>query len=259
MLDLLDRGLAYGDGLFETLRVTGGACEYWDEHMKRLEEGCARLGIPAPDRALLKQEANRLTTGNMVLKILITRGSGGRGYRPPNDPHPTRIFLGAPLPPNLAQMAEQGVRVRYCQTRLSDQPHLARIKHCNRLEQIIARAEWQDDTIQEGILFDRYDRAIEAISANLFLIRDETLITPKLIHCGIAGILRGIILDRARHSGISTLCRTVPRVEIDQCQEMFLTNSIIGVVPIRQCQERNLTIGPMTRRVQKLIGTPTRP
>jgi len=228
---VLDRGLAYGDGLFETLAVTAGEIRLWDAHCDRLERGCAVLGLPAPDRALLRHEAESLLTDSdpWVLRITLTRGVGGRGYAPPLDPRPTRILSRHPWP---ASPTRSGVRVRLCRHRLSTQPYLAGLKHLNRLDQVLARAEWDDPGIAEGLMRDQAGRVVEGTAANLFLVRGGVLETPRLHRCGVAGVARALTLEIATRLGIPWRERDLRPGDLYRADALFLTNSLQGLVPV---------------------------
>ena len=177
-LSAQDRGLLYGDGLFETLAIRKGVPLRWERHLQRLMLGCERLGIPCPDVTALTLESLALCKGHdrALLKLIVTRGVGGRGYRAPAQPQATRILTCHPWPDYPADAARDGVRVRLCRTRLAQQPALAGIKHLNRLEQVLARAEWNDEEIAEGLLFDREDHVIEATMSNPTIIRIKNFI-----------------------------------------------------------------------------------
>lgn len=176
-LSAQDRGLLYGDGLFETIAIRNGAPLRWERHLQRLMLGCERLGIPCPDVTTLTLESLDLCKGHdrAVLKLIVTRGVGGRGYRAPAQLQPTRILARHPWP-DYPDHARDGVRVRLCDMRLAQQPALAGIKHLNRLEQVLARAEWNDEDIAEGLLFDREDHVIEATMSNLFLVCGKSVV-----------------------------------------------------------------------------------
>ena len=250
-IDILDRGFQYGDGLFETIKLEGGVLEFWSRHMARLLAGCARLRIPAPDPALLRSEAQKLCAGTArgVIKIMVTRGAGGRGYRPPEPANPNRIVAFFPAPDYPESFTAEGVRIRFCQTRLSDQPLLAGLKHLNRLEQVLARGEWSDDGIQEGLMLDREDSVIEGTMTNLFIACDGILHTPDLSHSGVDGVLRGVVMDLARYLGIKTSVGRIGRNELGAADEIFLTNSIIGIWPVREIDGRAYSIGPTTDKL----------
>jgi 4-amino-4-deoxychorismate lyase len=246
---VFDRGLAYGDGVFRTLAVQGGRPEFWARHMAKLAADCGALGIPAPDAGLLAADARRLLAGEdrMVLKIIVTRGAGGRGYKPPVPPTPTRIVLRAPWPDYPAALAEQGVALRLCDTRLGLQPKLAGVKHLNRLEQVLARDEWSDPAIHEGLMCDSDGRAVEGVMSNLFVLRGGRLFTPDLGRCGVAGVMRGLVLEIAARQGIDARIADLALDELRSADEIFLTNSLIGLWPVRQFDGRACQVGAVTR------------
>jgi 4-amino-4-deoxychorismate lyase len=239
----MDRGLAYGDGVFRTLAVSGGKPEFWRRHMAKLAADCAALGIAAPDAALLAAAARMLLKAGAqaVLKIIVTRGVGGRGYKPPDAAAPTRIVLRAPWPAYAPDMATVGVALRLCETRLGLQPRLAGVKHLNRLEQVLARAEWSDPAIAEGLMQDSDGRVVEGVMSNLFVVKGGEVATPDLTRCGVAGVMRGLLLESARVADLALS-------EVRGADELFLTNSLIGLWPVRQFDGRAYAVGPVTRR-----------
>ncbi len=203
-----DRGLQYGDGVFETALLIRGRIRFLEDHLLRLEAGCLRLGITCPERAALLKDLGVLTAGRGegVLKIIVTRGGGGRGYRPPDKPAPTRILALYPLVGATA-LPGAGIAVRWCETRLGRNPGLAGIKHLNRLEQVLAQAEWRDPTIAEGLMLDTEGEVVAATSGNLFIVRDGMLSTPDLRYCGIRGVMRGRVDHRDRQHEQRGFCR----------------------------------------------------
>lgn len=251
-----DRGLHYGDGLFETLAVRDGACEFWDRHLQRLLLGCERLHIPVPEPDLLAAETRRLTQGvqRAVLKILLTRGSGGRGYRVAEPMRPTRILRLTDWPAYPAENAESGVRLRLCAQRLGDNPTLAGIKHLNRLEQVLARMEWDDPEIAEGLVMDHAERIIEGTFTNIFMVRNGMLVTPVLDRCGVAGVMRGVVMELAAAERIA--CEE-GRITLDRllgADEIFLTNSVIGIWPAHRFEGWRQPAGPLTRTLQTALA-----
>ncbi|MGM0638724.1 MAG: aminodeoxychorismate lyase, partial [Pseudomonadota bacterium] len=184
-----DRGAAYGDGLFETILLRDGRPLLWDEHLSRLVRGCHALAMPMPAEHELAAPLAEAGNGLQVLKLTLTRGSGGRGYRPPVSPVPRLRWQFAAFAPAEAHW-QQGVRVRHCRLRLGLQPALAGLKHLNRLESVLARAEWNDEDIAEGLLCDSDGRLVEATAMNLVWQRAGRLETPRLDRCGVAGTLR---------------------------------------------------------------------
>ena len=251
-LDITDRSCQYGDGLFETLAVRHGKVEFLEAHLQRLAQGAASLGIPMPEVARWRDDIRAILAGRQqaVLKLILSRGPGGRGYQTPGDPVVSRIVMLHPWPVYPPEYIEQGVRVRFCETRLAEQPRLAGIKHLNRLEQILARREWQDETIHEGLMQDTRDRVIEATMSNLFWLKDDTLHTPDLSACGVQGIMRQQILELAPALGLDVQIADTTRQALDEADGLFLTNSVIGLWPVRQLEERLFDPLPRIRQIQ---------
>ncbi len=243
-LSLADRGLHYGDGLFETIAIRFGAPCLWSEHLARLGLGAARLGIPLPDPQLLLTECLDLAGGAAVgvVKLILTRGCGGRGYRPPQDPVPTRILALYPQPAEPPGAAELGVAVRWCATRLGENPHLAGIKHLNRLEQVLARAEWDDDACPEGLMSDCYGRVIAGTMTNVFVYTGGRLLTPRLERCGVAGTARALVLRLAPGVGVPVAEVDLRPADLDAADGVFLTNAVIGAWPVRRLGDRSLAV-----------------
>ncbi|MEO6680823.1 MAG: aminodeoxychorismate lyase [Pseudomonas sp.] len=252
-LSLKDRGLAYGDGLFETIAVRGGHPLLLDRHLLRLAQGCSRLAIAA-DQAVIRSEllsyAAALSEG--VLKLILTRGDSLRGYAPNPLAQARRILQGNPPATYPAGHAEQGVRLFPCTTRLSKQPLLAGLKHLNRLEQVIARAEWQDTEHAEGLMLDQVGRVIEGVFSNLFLVRDGVLITADLKRCGVAGVMRAELLFQAESLGIPTQITDISLDQLQWADEVFVCNSVYGVWPVRAYAALSWSVGPLTRKLQTI-------
>lgn len=236
-----DRGLQYGDGLFETIAIKNGECEHWYEHMSRLADGCRRLNIPIPNAQQLLVEAQQLCSDKAlaVLKIIITRGSGGRGYRAPDPVEATRIISIYPWPSHPDENITQGICVHLCDTQLSHQPALAGIKHLNRLEQIIARNEWDDPNISEGLMSDIDGNVVEGTMSNYFAVINKELVSPEILDCGVAGIMRSHIMAQAILHGISVHERKIKLDELYAADELFICNSIIGVWPVRKLADHS--------------------
>jgi 4-amino-4-deoxychorismate lyase len=238
-IDPADRGLNYGDGLFETLAVRDGRARFIDWHLERLATGAARLGIPLPDAALLKEEVVRACPGvRGVVRILLTRGSGPRGYRPPREPRPLRVVSGSPWPERDPSCWTAGVRLRWCDTRLGRNPRLAGIKHLNRLEQVLARAEWEGDEVAEGLMMDDGGSVIGGTQTNLFAIFEDGLVTPALDQCGVAGVMRRAFRRWAAGQGVAIAERRLGADELARARGLLLTNSLIGAWPVRELDGR---------------------
>ncbi|HEX5756528.1 MAG TPA: aminodeoxychorismate lyase [Arenimonas sp.] len=231
-LDPLDRGLAYGDGLFETMRVHHGQVPWWSRHWARLARGAERLRISLPDESFVRGEAQRLLGGCVegVFKLILTRGSGGRGYAPPVGSAPTLVLARHPLP---SPAPTEGLRLRWCELRLSSQPMLAGLKHLNRLEQVLARAEWDHADVHEGLMCDAQDHVICATAANVFARIDRRWITPRLDHCGVQGVLREWLLQQ----GVVEEA-LLSRAMLESSEALFLGNAVRGILPVSRLGER---------------------
>ena len=251
-----DRGLQYGDGLFETIAVADGQPLLWHHHVERLHAGCTRLGIHAPDEAVLRTEGERLWRGQgqAVLKIIVTRGSGGRGYRPDPAAQPRRILSLHPWPEYPQPRATTGVHARLCETRLGINPRLAGLKHLNRLEQVLARAEWDEPAIAEGVMLDAEGFLVEGTMSNLFLVRDGVLRTPALDRCGVAGVMRARLLELAEQLALHVDIERLTLDDLRGADEAFFCNSIIGVWPLARFDTHEYEVGPITQRLQQALA-----
>lgn len=257
-LPLADRGLHYGDGLFETMALRDGRIRRLAMHLERLQDGCMRLGFPDPDADTLRRELDVACRGHdqAVLKLMVTRGIGGRGYRPPEQASVTRILFRYPWPDYPPDWSEQGIELRICRTRLGLNPALAGLKHLNRLEQVMARAEWTEGA-QEGLMQDAGGDVIEGTMTNLFASPAEgQLVTPDLALAGVAGVTRRHILERARAEGLAVQVRSLTLDELLESREVFVCNSIAGVWPVRRIGSRSYAVGPFTRRAADWVAEP---
>jgi 4-amino-4-deoxychorismate lyase len=244
-----DRGLAYGDGLFESIRFVGTVAPLWSRHMQRLALSCERLRLPVPDLAQLWREALEVSRGlaQSVVRITLTRGIGERGYAPPLSPQPTRIVAAFAPPHASDEVYSRGVRMRVCDIRLAEQPLLAGMKHLNRLEQVLARAEWNDPAIAEGVLRDIHDHVISATMANLFALVDGVLLTPAVDRCGVAGVARAEVLARCSQAQVGPLTLDA----LLGASEVFLSSSVRGILPVHSLGECVYAPGALTRQLQQ--------
>ena len=247
-----DRGLQYGDGLFETIMVTGGQPRFWQSHMDRLAAGCERLGIAAVPQPILLRELKTVSAGQSrcIVKIIITRGSSERDYSPSGLTQSNRVVSSHPWPEAERDPGVFGIRARVCELRLGIQPALAGIRHLNRLEQVMARAEWDDPLVHEGILLDREDHVICGVSSNIFLVYAGRLLTPRLDRCGIRGVMRAAILGafRERCEQRRLLLDMLPEAE-----EVFVCSSEYGILPVIRIDHWEYEIGPVTREVRQWL------
>lgn len=251
---LKDRGLAYGDGLFETIAVKAGQPLLLDRHLQRLNEGCRRLALVA-DHSVIRSEvlAYAAALGDGVLKLILTRGDSLRGYGLNPGAPVRRILQGsapATYPPG---HGVEGISLFPCATRLAEQPLLAGLKHLNRLEQVLARAEWQDADHAEGLMLDMSGRVIEGVFSNLFLVRNGLLLTSDLSRCGVAGVMRAELLAQAKALGIPVVVADISVEQLRQADEVFVCNSVYGIWPVRGCAAMSWPVGPLTRKLQGIV------
>ena len=251
-ISLRDRALNYGDGVFETMRLQHGNPILFQQHMQRLALGCDRLGLGC-DFTVLQEELDSLQPQFPragILKIIVSRGQGGRAYRPAQQMQATRIITLHDLPDYAAFDQSAGVSVFVCQHRLSEQPDLAGIKHLNRLDQVMASREWPDERYFEGLMCDQQGNVIEGTRSNLFFAEAGRLYTPAIRSCGIAGILRDYLLEKLGSE--IALDGELPLPRLLQADEVFLCNSVMGVWPVRHLQlgntEQNFTPGKWTEK-----------
>ena len=235
-----DRGLAYGHGVFETLEIAAGALPHWDRHWRRLCLGCSRFGLAEPDEALVRGEAERLAAGleRAVLKLMLTAGSGGAGYGVPDGATPRRILCVRDWPQRT--VSAEGVALRLCRTRLPFDAQLAGIKHLNRLHSVLARAEWRDE-YAEGLLCDPEGCIVEGTMSNVFWVEGDTLLTPDLSRCGVAGIMRERIFDWAKDHGVAVRTEACPPERLRRADAVFVCNSLIGVWPAARLDDHSLS------------------
>ncbi len=256
LISIHDRGLLYGDGVFRTLCVKRGELKHWPRHHRKLQHDCAALGLQCPEADVLYAELQQLIhrEADAVAKIIITRGTGERGYFPPPDAAPTRVVSVAPIPPFPGHYATEGIALRICRLRLGHQPALAGVKHLNRLENVLAAAEFRGGEFPEGLLLDGEENVIEGIRSNLFMLKDGILMTPDLSFCGVAGVQRERVMEWASIHGVPLHIRRCGLGELLASEEIFLVNSVIGLWPVRELAGRTWSHHPVALRIQKWLN-----
>ncbi|MGE0486567.1 MAG: aminodeoxychorismate lyase [Gammaproteobacteria bacterium] len=228
-IEATDRGLAYGDGLFETIAWLDGRALALDAHLARLSRDARRLGIEAPNGQVLANELRRLGRhrDRGVIKIIVTRGSGGRGYRDTRTGAARRI-VSIHAWPELPAL-DATLSAFLCRHPISSNPVTAGIKHLNRLDQVMASREWPGDDCFEGLMRDGAGHLVEGTRSNIFLCRGDILVTPSLEMGGVAGVVRAAVLEIAPELGLRCEVRNIAVDELAQADELFVTNSIIGL------------------------------
>ena len=254
-----DRGVHYGDGLFETIAIRDGAPRLWNYHVERLQSGAAGLGLAVPAAATLRVSLQaaldqaQADRNRCVAKILFTAGEGPRGYRRAGAA-PTTLLTGIAEARRLPDSCyRDGVDLRLCDTRLAAQPQLAGMKTLNRLEQVMARNEWSDDSAFEGLTLDTDGRLICGTMSNVFIITGQALVTPAISRCGVSGVMRRHLLALLDSAGIECHVRDVDADELWAADAAFISNSQFGVLPARRCGTHSWQPNETFRRIAGLI------
>lgn len=248
-LDPADRGLAYGDGLFETVLVHARRAVWWPQHWERLARGAGRLGIGLPQREWLEAELGVLlpkAPDRAVLKLILSRGAGGRGYAADPQIEPTLVISMHAVP----AMPAKPLRLRWCDTRLAIQPALAGLKHLNRLEQVLARAEWQDPDIHEGLMLDTAGQLACATAANVFARIQGRWLTPPVSRRGVAGVARAWVLANAPDAAEAAL----ERGDVESAEALFLCNAVRGILPVGSLGERRWAAHPALDELRRRLA-----
>jgi len=245
-LDWHDRGLHYGDGLFETLLKVDGQVPHWTSHCQRLMKGCKQLFLPTPDLNWLEKKLTEVTKGDdtCIVKIIVTRGVGGRGLKLPKPDQSSVFVLSYPF----VQPSTKALNVSVCETRLPMNPNLSGLKHLNRLDYILATIELSKKIDNdEGILCDSEEIIVEGIINNLFFIKDNQLFTPCLLLSGVNGIMRANIIE---HWAKKNKTVNIGRFKLEQlfdADECFFCNSVQGIRSIGSIDGRQFNTGATTR------------
>ena len=252
-IDPLDRGISYGDGVFRTFPLYAGRIPHWHRHYTKLASDSAKLQLACPPRNLLENDlqeiAKAYTEG--VIRITLTRGAGVRGYAIPEKTSVTRIVSLSPKRSFIE--GADGVRARWCRLRLAVQPLLAGVKHLNRLENVLARSEWSDTAIAEGLLLDVSGHVIAGTMTNLFILHRGDLITPQLDACGVAGVTRDLVIERATQARMNITVTTIMPETLLDADAVFLVNSVIGMWQITTLEEKIWSVHPFGEQIRSWI------
>lgn len=270
-VDVFDRGFMYGDGLFETIRVVNGEPLLWRYHLKRLQLGCEKLGLPIDSQLFERlrsglesvvKEAGR-STEICIVKIVISRGVGGRGYQLPEKVNLTEVVICYPAPEFPQSFGLDGVSLVTCRHRLSENPYLAGIKHLNRLDQVLASRELlssarvysgTENLVFEGLMLDQSGYMVEGTKSNILLFEKDTIISPCLNKCGVDGVAKNYIFDCAKSLGLNTRTDKILPSAIFKYSGMAITNSVMGIYPVKELDGVKLPINPVVYHIQQLLN-----
>lgn len=247
-LDPRDRAHAYGDGLFETMRAHAGEVPWWDAHLARLARDAARLRIALPDAGHMHATVRGMLAAGSgeVVRLQVSRGAGPRGYAAdPSAPAAWNVgvYRLGPTPGRL--------RLRWCETRLALQPALAGIKHCNRLEQVLARAEWPTagGDVDEGLMQDTEGKAVCATAANLFVLRDGEWLTPPVDRCGVRGVCRDWLIGAADARELR-----LERTDVEHAEAVVLCNAVRGILEVARLGDHEWSPHPRVARLRERLA-----
>lgn len=257
VLTPLDRGFAYGDGVFRTIPVIDAVPQCWEQHYRKLSEDCNALGIVCPAAEIVYEDIAQLnrSIASSATKVIITRGESARGYAVPALAQPTRAVIRSEMPDYPPHYFTEGVHLHLCQLRLGFQPRLAGVKHLNRLENVLARMEWVDTHLADGMLLDPDGNVIECTMSNLFVREGEVLLTPDLSQCGVAGVTRQRIIDVSGALGFGIMVTKIPLERMLAADEAVICNSLYGVWEVRQLGSRHWPRGTLAETLRKgLMG-----
>lgn len=251
-VDPADRGLAYGDGVFETMAVRDAAVERLELHLERLRRGAKRLRLPLPERAALAHELNAACASvrRGALKLILTRGSGPRGYAPPRHPEPMIVLSAshrdAPFP--------RAIAVVTLGQRLSENESLAGIKHLCRLEQVLGQLELGDCDADEGLMLSTSGNAIGGTSRNLFALIGRRLVTPALRSSGIRGVMRQAVMEQCAALGLEVEEAELRPTALEKADELFMTNALVGIQSISRLDGRSYESRAIAERLRNALG-----
>jgi 4-amino-4-deoxychorismate lyase len=248
-----DRGLQYGDGLFETILVRRRIPRFLEAHLARLTLGCDRLGIRIHEYlASLRAEIREMTAiapELAVIKIVVTRGSATRrGYAPLGNESTRRIVSLWPAAP-LPAATLDGVDLGLAAGRVASNPQLAGIKHLCRLENVLALRDAEQAGFFDALLRDADGNLVSGAMSNLFIVKDRHLRTPRIEQAGVAGVLRSIVLREARRLGLDATEDLLTLTDLASADEVFITNVRIGVVPARRVGEHRFDMSTVARQL----------
>lgn len=262
-ISIFDRGLAYGDGFFETTawrfikRKKDCRVEFWNRHLKRIKQTCQFLNIKISNFSQLEKDKKKILTKahnigmvEGVLKIIITRGEGGRGYKYEKNMKPNIMFIVSNKTEYPSDFYSNGVKIKISKSPITINNSLAGFKHLNRLDSVLARSEWEDHDVFDSMFIDNYNNIIEGTMSNLFFIKENVLYTPSINICGIKGIMREVVIDKC--------CEFFDEIKICESSKdffleadsIFLTNSLIKILPVKQVESKKFVID---QRVLKII------
>lgn len=256
-LPLADRGLAYGDGLFSTIAVNAGVPVLLEAHIARLQQGCRRLGLAEVDWSSVVTQVQNLIaaqTGPAVIKLILTRGTGGRGYSSRGADRPNLIVGLGEWPHQYRQWRRCGIALGISSVRLGLNPLTAGMKHLNRLEQVLIRRDLDAGGWPDGAVCDIEGKVVETCVANLFWLKEGILYTPSLELAGVEGVMRRQVMQLAGQLGWRCQIGRYPLQALQAADEVFISNALMGVVPVIALDNHHHYPVQVVRTLQQQLG-----
>ncbi len=255
-ISIFDRGFCYGDGFFETIYCKDNVLQNWSYHWNRMRKSAQRLHLSIPDEAIFLEDFEKLEkelddNHCCVVKIIVTRGAGGRGYSGSQCKATTRVMFSAAMP-NYQALKSKGVKAAILSNRLQPEGDIAGLKHLNRLNQILLKVEAEEKSIDEGIVCNLDGYVREGISSNLFIVQGTSLITPPLDDCGVEGTVRNKLIDIASDIFSHVRIENFTPEQLHQADEVFFTNSLMGICPVREVDQTHYPSRPMSQQLMDL-------
>lgn len=253
-ISIRDRGLLYGDGVFETILCEKGEPLLFNYHMQRFSLGCQRLNLVTQNNDVIAEEIRRLADGHdCVIKLMLTRGVRDRGYAyDACDLTYSRILDKSPTPEVKHDYYNAGIHLTLCQHQLPVNKKLAGIKHLNRLDQVIGRSECPAG-YQEGVMQDQNGHMVEGTMSNIFMLADNIWYTPDLDQCGVKGVMREFLITNASDISFSCQAKTITLQDLQRAEAVFVCNSVIGIWPVITFDEHCFLLHPDVKKLQKYL------
>lgn len=254
-ISVFNRNMQYGDGLFETFIAKDNRILFWKRHFSRLNVGCEKLKIKKIQESTwlndIKKGLLLASYNNCVIKLILSRGNSQRGYSYPDDILPVRVVIVSELKKT---QTKKSFSLEYAQSGYHSNPNLAGIKHCNRIEQILARATLKKD---EAIMLDENQNIISVTQGNIYFIFGQRLVTPKLDRCGVIGSRRFIILELAKSIALDVEQDNISVTDAQKADEVFISNSIIGIQPVSSIEDYRLSKSFFTEKIKVAFESAT--
>ncbi|WP_350431054.1 aminodeoxychorismate lyase [Shewanella sp. H8] len=260
LINPFDRGVAYGDGVFATMRTASADMSagilFLDGHIDRLQQSCERLGIKWFPSDSLLQQLSQLAQQypQHCIKLLLTRGVGGRGYQAPLSATVTEVLSVHPIPEHYLNWQQTGISLASSPICLGKQPLLAGIKHLNRLEQVLIKSQPLPSHHQDWLVFDCDGNVIESSIANIFIVKNDQVLTPAITHAGVSGVMRETLIDTLLSHDIAVMATQLTFGDIQAADHIFITNSLFGIIDVTAIDDFQFSRWTQTSRFRHVLS-----